>query len=105
MTSIQLLSALSTWDHCRSSLSAPKKKAPEKDFIALNRLAAQSGLTSAHEQTQFRACNDIRRRSEDEERMKQKSQQQFPEDMVFGISTRFGFNKMTSIVLIHWCHY
>lgn len=57
--------------------------------MKLNRLAAQSGLTSAHEQTQFRACNDIRRPSEEEEKERRQSQYKIPEDMVFGVSTRY----------------
>lgn len=79
--------ALAIWDDCKYKEVGKKK--PEKDFVKLNRLAAQSGLTTAHEQTQFRACNDIRRPSEEEERERRKSQHIIPEDMVFGISTRY----------------
>ena len=88
-----LFKALSTWDHCKSR-SAGKKKIPEKDFLALNRLAAQSGLTTAHEQTQFRACNDIRRRSEEDDQRRLKSRQSVPDDIVFGISTRYASYEM-----------
>ncbi len=76
--------ALSTWHQLHAK--SLRKKEPEKDFIALNRLAAQSGLTSAHEQTQFRACNDIRRRDDDKKDTKQL--RPFADDITFGITTR-----------------
>lgn len=47
----------------------------------------ECGLTTAHEQTQFRATHDIRRR-DDEGTKSSTSQAKFPPDMVFGISTR-----------------
>lgn len=79
--------ALSTWHSQYSKRSAGRKKTPEKDFITLNRLAAQSGLTTAHDQTQFRACHDIRKREKEDDLTIQGSQK-FPVDRVFGISTR-----------------
>lgn len=62
-------------------------KEPERDFIALNKASVECGLTKAHEQTQFRATHDIRRR-DDEGRRSSTVGAKFPEDMVFGISTR-----------------
>lgn len=47
----------------------------------------ECGLTTAHEQAQFRATHDIRRR-DDEGKKSSTSQAKFPPDMVFGISTR-----------------
>ena len=79
--------ALSTWHSQYSKRSAGRKKTPEKDFITLNRLAAESGLTTAHDQTQFRACHDIRKREKEDDLTIQGSQK-FPVDRVFGISTR-----------------
>ena len=48
----------------------------------------QCGLTTAQEQTQFRATHDIRRR-DDEGKKASSSKIRFPPDMVFGISTRY----------------
>ena len=78
--------ALSSWNSYHPTKSASRKIA-ERDFIALNKSAVQSGLTTAQEQTQFRATHDIRRRDESE-RISSRSAPQFPRDMVFGISTR-----------------
>ena len=64
----------------------PKKEA-ERDFVALNKASVECGLTTAHEQMQFRATHDIRRRDE-ERRRSSTVGAKFPEDMVFGISTR-----------------
>ena len=58
----------------------------KKDFITLKCLAAQSGLTTSHEQSQFRACHDIHKRDKGERRQSQS--QRLPEDIVYGISTR-----------------
>lgn len=62
---------------------------PDRDFLALNKAAVQSGLTTAQEQQQYRATHDIRKK-DDSERMASKSTLKFDEDMVFGISTRLG---------------
>ena len=79
--------ALSGWNIYQPTKSASRKKAAERDFIALNKASVQFGLTSAHEQSQFRATHDIRRR-EEAERVSSRSKANFPPDMVFGISTR-----------------
>ena len=60
----------------------------ERDFLALNKAAVQSGLTTAQEQQQYRATHDIRKK-DDSERMASKSTLKFDEDAVFGISTRY----------------
>ena len=51
-----ILTAVSLWHYQKT------RSQPEKDFIDLNKLGAQNGLTSAHEQSQFCRCNDICRR-------------------------------------------
>ena len=66
---------------------ATQNQTPEKDFIALNKMAAQNGLTTAQEQSQFRACHDIRRRDKDRDSQLAKSRYP-PEGMTFGVSTR-----------------
>ena len=76
--------ALSIW-HAHSKKGRIKEDIPEKDYITLNILAAQSGLTTAQEQSQFRACNDIRRRDKDKDIKKSHP----AKDMVYGIQTRF----------------
>jgi len=79
--------ALSSWNAHYPTRSASRKKVAERDFITLNKSAVQSGLTTAQEQTQFRATHDIRRR-DDSDRKSSQSNSKFPADMVFGISTR-----------------
>ena len=79
--------ALSNWHSQYSYSAGRRKKPPEKDFITLNCLAAQSGLTTSHEQSQFRACHDIRKRDKEGER-RQSQSQRLPEDIAYGISTR-----------------
>lgn len=87
MTDVYTLSpALSSWNVHHPTRGAPKKEA-ERDFIALNKASVECGLTTAQEQSQFRATHDIRRR-DDEDRQSSTSQTKFPQDMVFGISTR-----------------
>ena len=78
--------ALSSWDVHHPTHGGPKKEA-ERDFVALNKASVECGLTTAHEQTHFRATHDIRRR-DDEGRRSSTAQAKFPPDMVFGISTR-----------------
>jgi hypothetical protein len=75
--------ALTIWrsNHKRKD----QEKIPDKDFIVLNKLAAKSGLTTAQEQSHFRACNDIRRRDKEKE---QALKSNYPPDIVFGIATR-----------------
>ena len=65
-----------------------KEKALERDFISLNKAAVESGLTTASEQSRFRATHDIRRKPADSARAKSEKSIQFPPDMTFGISTR-----------------
>lgn len=78
--------AVSSWyGHRRSPPSAGQQ--PKKDFVALNKLAAQSGLTTVHEQSQFRACNDIRVR-EKEVKGRDSASRAYNEDTTFGIATR-----------------
>ena len=79
--------ALSSWNVHRPAFSATRKKMAERDFLALNKAAVQSGLTTAQEQQQYRATHDIRKK-DDSERMASKSTLKFDEDMAFGISTR-----------------
>lgn len=93
--------ALSSWNVHHPTRSASRRKIAEKDFLALNKAAVQSGLTSAHEQAQFRATHDIRRRDEPE-RVSTRSTPKLPPDMVFGISTRSAMYMHTS-VSIHSC--
>lgn len=79
--------ALSSWNtYQNASASAPKKLA-ERDFIALNKAAVQSGLTTAQEQQQYRATHDIRLR-DDSERTSSQSKSKLQQEMAFGISTR-----------------
>ena len=78
--------AVSIWHAAKGSL-ATQNQTPEKDFIALNKMAAQNGLTTAQEQSQFRACHDIRRRDKDRDSQLAKSRYP-PEGMTFGVSTR-----------------
>ena len=77
--------ALSSWYVQPPRRPAIKKHPPERDFLALNKLAAQSGLTTAHEQAQFRATHDIR--VKEKERVT-KSRQKIDENITFGITTR-----------------
>ena len=79
--------ALSSWNAHRPTFSATSKKMAERDFLALNKAAVQSGLTTAQEQQQYRATHDIRKK-DDSERMASKSTLKFDDEMVFGISTR-----------------
>lgn len=58
---------------------------PGKDFIALNRSAVVSGLTTSQEQQHYRATHDIRRRLKTRE---ERPKMMFPDDMVFGVTTR-----------------
>ena len=60
---------------------------PQRDFIELNKAAIQAGLTTAHEQQQYRATHDIKRKDTAEGRYP-RNMTKFPDDMVFGISTR-----------------
>lgn len=76
--------ALSSW-YVQPTRPAVKKHPPERDFLALNKLAAQSGLTTAHEQTQFRATHDILLK---EKEPVSRSRQKIDENMTFGITTR-----------------
>jgi len=92
------LPALSSWNAHYPTRSAGRKKVAERDFITLNKSAVQSGLTTAQEQTQFRATHDIRRR-DDSDRKSSQSNSKFPADMVFGISTR---QRMHDILLYHF---
>lgn len=82
----RVLTALSSW-LVRSSRSVSQKNPPEKDFLALNKLAAQSGLTTAREQTQFRATHNIHKKERERERLG--SRVKLPEDRTYGISTRY----------------
>lgn len=59
---------------------------PGKDFVAMNRVAVQSGLTTAEQQQHYRATHDIRVKPRKKE---EKGGLNIPEDMVFGISTRY----------------
>ena len=79
--------ALSNW-YVMPSGSMQKEKALERDFISLNKAAVESGLTTASEQSRFRATHDIRRKPADSARAKSEKSIQFPPDMTFGISTR-----------------
>ncbi len=66
--------------------TAGVKKIPERDFIALNKRAIDSGLTTAQEQAQYRATHDIRRK--EDIKSPKNTASAFNEDMTFGISTR-----------------
>jgi hypothetical protein len=79
--------ALSSWN-VHHPTRGPLKKEPERNFIALNTRSVQCGLTTAQEQTQFRATHDIRRRDDEERKKASSAKIRFPPDMVFGISTR-----------------
>lgn len=59
----------------------------ERDFVRLNKMAVQAGLTSAPEQYQFRATHDVKVSSGSKERSLNKLKK-IPPSMVFGISTR-----------------
>ena len=83
---LYVFTALSSW-YAQPSKASRQKKVAERDFIALNRASVQCGLTTAHEQAQFRATHDIRRR--DDADRSTVTAPKFPSDMVFGISTRF----------------
>ena len=83
-----LLPALSNW-YVMPSGTIQKEKALERDFISLNKAAVESGLTTASEQSRFRATHDIRRKPADSARAKSEKSIQFPPDMTFGISTRY----------------
>jgi len=80
-----LFTAVSHWYLHKKSVKAEAKR-PERDFVALNIAACKSGLTTAHEQAQFRSINDIRRKPPEVEPRSQKPI--FPDDMTFGIATR-----------------
>ncbi|XP_064396134.1 cilia- and flagella-associated protein 77-like [Halichondria panicea] len=75
--------AMSNWHAHRPS--AGIKKIPQRDFIALNKRAICSGLTTAQEQTQYRATHNIWRR--DDTMTSEKNTPKFSE-MTFGMSTR-----------------
>lgn len=76
-------SALSKWrSHKTSWKYVPP---PGKDFVALNRAAVESGLTTAEQQQHYRATHDIRIKPR---KLEEKGGLNLPEDMVFGISTR-----------------
>lgn len=62
---------------------------PGKDFVALNRASVQSGLTTAQEQQHYRATHDIRRKPRKRE---ERGKLNLPDDMVFGISTRYAIH-------------
>ena len=80
--------ALANW-YVMPSGSMQKEKALERDFISLNKAAVESGLTTAREQSHFRATHDIRRKPADSAQAKTGKSIQFPPDMTFGISTRY----------------
>lgn len=85
-TAAILITALSIWRGHSKKDALKNKAVPGKDYIALNILAAQSGLTTVQEQSQFRACNDIRRR--DKKREETSSKPHPPKDITYGIQTR-----------------
>ncbi|XP_046845424.1 cilia- and flagella-associated protein 77-like [Xenia sp. Carnegie-2017] len=59
----------------------------ERDFVRLNKMAVQAGLTSAPEQYQFRATHDVKVSSGSKERSLNKLKK-IPPSAVFGISRR-----------------
>ncbi len=67
-----------SWEYCPP---------PGKDFVALNKGAILSGLTTAPEQQHFRTTHDIRIRQKEPPTLKDRSFKP-PEGMTFGISTR-----------------
>ena len=76
-------SAISNWK--THKLTWEYISPPGKDFKALNKAAIQSGLTTAPEQQHYRATHDIREKRKVQE---EKEKLTFPDDMVFGVSTR-----------------
>ena len=59
----------------------------ERDFVKLNKMAVQAGLTSAPENYHFRATHDVKVTSSAKDRTLNKLKK-IPPSMVFGVPTR-----------------
>jgi hypothetical protein len=79
--------AMSNW-YVSPGKPVNKPKELERDFVTLNKASVQAGLTTAYQQSQFRATHDIRRKPLDSVQDKSGKSIKFPPDMTFGISTR-----------------
>lgn len=82
--------ALHGWPRTLSTTTLPfnrRDKQQERDFMALNRAAVQSGLVTAPEHYEFRATHDVRRKTAGDEKTRTRTRR-IPPTMVFGISTR-----------------
>ncbi|XP_063423666.1 cilia- and flagella-associated protein 77-like isoform X2 [Mytilus trossulus] len=82
--------ALHGWPRNLSTTTLPfksKDKKSERDFMALNRAAVQTGLVTANENYEFRATHDVRRKTAGDEKTRTRTRR-IPPSMVFGISTR-----------------
>ncbi|CAG2257378.1 unnamed protein product [Mytilus edulis] len=82
--------ALHGWPRNLSTTTLPfksKVKNSERDFMALNRAAVQTGLVTANENYEFRATHDVRRKTAGDEKTRTRTRR-IPPSMVFGISTR-----------------
>ncbi|KAK3087794.1 hypothetical protein FSP39_010645 [Pinctada imbricata] len=82
--------ALHGWPRTISTTTLPfarKDKKAERDFMALNKAAIQSGLVTAQENYEFRATHDVRRKTAGAESTRTRTRR-LPPTMVFGISTR-----------------
>ncbi|CAB4021232.1 Hypothetical predicted protein [Paramuricea clavata] len=76
--------ALCSWNVVRPSAATQPQ---ERDFVKLNKMAVQAGLTSAPEQYQFRATHDVKVSSASKDRSLNKLKK-IPPSMVFGVPTR-----------------
>lgn len=61
----------------------------ERDFVRLNKMAVQAGLTSAPEQYQFRATHDVKKVSSATKDRSLNKLKKLPPSMVFGVPTRW----------------
>lgn len=82
--------ALHGWPSTLSSTTLPfhrREKKSDRDFMALNKAAVQTGLVTAQENYEFRATHDVRKRASGDDDTKVRTRR-VPPTMVFGISTR-----------------
>ena len=77
--------ALCSWNTIKPKVVTHTKE--ERDFITLNKMAVQAGLTSAPEHYHFRATHDVKVASGAKERTLNKLKK-IPPSMVFGVPTR-----------------
>jgi hypothetical protein len=81
--------ALCSWNVIKPRVVT--KQPEERDFVRLNKMAVQAGLTSAPEQYQFRATHDVKVSSASKDRSLNQIKK-IPPSMVFGVPTRWADN-------------